>query len=169
MSTSNQPLDSNPISSNSSSDPIQNFYLERYKYILSEIRSLNENFHKYLNVFQTLATAISTAGVAVFVGQKQLNLTPEIAKIAIQGLLGLLIILALYVVVSISIGIYAWFDYRKEEVELLNLIFGSRNFRKSPKLGNLFYWQETYIILFIFLAVAVITVYVQGNIIPLIK
>lgn len=169
MSTSNQTLVSNPSPSHSSPDPIQDFYLERYKYILAEIRSLNENVHKYLNVFQTLATAISTAGVAVFVGQKQLSLTPEIAKIAIQGLLGLLIILALYVVVSITVGIYAWFDYRKEEVKLLELIFGSRNFREPPKLGNLFYWQETYIILFIVLAVSAITIYVQENIIPLIK
>ncbi len=169
MSTGSQPSGPNSSSSESSPDPIQDFYLERYKYILSEIRSLNENVHKYLTVFQTLATAISTAGVAVFVGQKQLNLTPEIAKIAIQGLLGLLIILTLYIVVSIIAGIFAWFDYRKEEVGLLTEIFGSRNFRKPPKLGNLFYWQETYIILFIVLAVTAITFYVQANIIPLIK
>lgn len=169
MSTGNQPLEPNSILSNSSSDPIQDFYLERYKYILSEIRSLNENVHKYLSVFQTLSTAISTAGVAVFVGQEQLNITPEIAKIAIQGLLGLLIILTMYIIVSIIAGIFAWFDYRKEEVSLLTEIFGSRNFRKPPKLGNLFYWQETYIILFIILAVTAITVYMQANIIPLIK
>ena len=48
-------------------DPAINFKLERYKYILGQINFLNENLHKYLTLFQTLATAIVSAAVAVFV------------------------------------------------------------------------------------------------------
>lgn len=150
------------------SDVIQEFYLERYKYILQEIRSLNENIHKYLTLFQTLATAIATAGVALFVGRQQLNLTPEITKIALQGLLGILVILAAFVVFSIVAGIFSWLDYRSEEVELLNKVVGV-GFRKLPKKSNFWRWQETYVLLFVVLVVIIIISYVQSYIIPLIK
>lgn len=146
----------------------QQFYLERYKYILQEIHALNENLHKYLSLFQTLATALATAGVAVFVSREQLDITPDIARAAIQGLLGLLVILAAFVIFSIIAGIFSWFDYRSEEVELLNKIFGA-GFRKLPKKRNFWRWQETHAILFILIVVFSIVVFVQSRIIPLLK
>ena len=144
------------------------FKLERYKYILQQIHSLNENIHKYLTLFQTLTTAIIGGGVAVFVSWQQLNISADVAKITIQGLLGLLVILTLFVIISIVVGILSWFDYRKEEVELLNEAVRS-GFRKSPKASNIWRWYETYIVLFIIVIVIVIYLFVQGQIIPLIK
>ncbi|GBE92262.1 hypothetical protein [Nostoc cycadae] len=166
-SQTNQSMD-NKDDSFTKSDLIQEFYLERYKYILQEIRSLNENIHKYLTLFQTLATAIATAGVALFVGRQQLNLTPEITKVALQGLLGLLVILAAFVVFSIVAGIFSWLDYRTEEVELLNKVVGV-GFRKLPKKSNFWRWQETYVLFFVVIVVIIIISYVQSYIIPLIK
>jgi len=167
MLENNQP-DSNQDDNQNKTDIVQEFYLERYKYILQQIHSLNENVHKYLTLFQTLATAVTTAGVALFVGRQQLNLTPEITKTAIQGLLGLLIILAAFVVFSIVAGIFSWLDYRSEEVELLNKVIGV-GFRRQPRKMNFWRWQETYTILFVLLVVITIIIYVQGQIVPLIK
>ncbi|MDJ0689566.1 MAG: hypothetical protein QNJ41_13750 [Xenococcaceae cyanobacterium MO_188.B32] len=168
-SQANEPL-GNGDSSRDSQDLMGNFYLERYKYILQEIRSLNANIYKYLTLFQTLAAAITTAGVAVFVGREQLNLSSDITRIAIQGLLGLLIILAGFVVFSIMAGIFSWLDYRSEEVDLIERVFGTdRSFRQRPDIKNFWRWQETHVILFIVLVVIAIIIYVQTQIIPLIK
>ena len=162
-----QPLDDQDHSSQKL-DLVKDFYLERYKYILQEIHTLNENIHKYLSLFQTLATALATAGVAVFVGRQQLNLTPDVARTAIQGLLGLLVILAAFVVFSVLAGIFSWFDYRVEEVDLLNRMIGS-GFRKPPKKRNFWRWQETHVLVFIIIVVTSIVIFVQSKIIPLIK
>jgi hypothetical protein len=162
-----QSLDNQDYSSNKL-DLVKDFYLERYKYILQEIHTLNENIHKYLSLFQTLATALATAGVAVFVGRQQLNLTPEVTRTAIQGLLGLLVILAAFVVFSVLAGIFSWFDYRVEEVDLLNRMIGP-GFRKPPRKRNFWRWQETHVLVFITIVVTSIFVFVESKIIPLIK
>jgi hypothetical protein len=63
------------------------FKLERYKYMLQEIHTLNENVHKYLTLFHTLATAIITGGVIIFISWKQLNIGADVARQAVEGLL----------------------------------------------------------------------------------
>ncbi len=144
------------------------FELERYKYILQQIHTLNDNVHKYLALFQTLATAIIGGGVGLFVSWKNIHITAEIVKASIQGLLGLLIILTLFVIISIIGGVFSWLDYRKEEVELLNDIV-KPGFRKMPTLRNFWRWYETYVILFIMASVFTIAIYIESQIIPLIK
>lgn len=66
-------------------DPAAGFKLERYKYILGQIQFLNDSLHKYLTLFQTLATAILSAGVAVFVGWQKLGVTAEVARLGIRS------------------------------------------------------------------------------------
>lgn len=144
------------------------FKLERYKYILQEIRSLNENTHKYLTLFQTLATLIIGGGVGVFVGWKNLNIGADVARAAINGLLILLIVLAFFVVTSILAGIVSWYDYRCEEVELLNDTVGL-GFRKKPNLRNFWRWNETHMVAFIIVVVIFTCFYVESQIIPLIN
>lgn len=151
--------------SNFSDDKV--FYIERYKHILQEIHFLNENVHRCLTLFQALATTIATAGTALFVGRQQLNISVEVAKTAIEGLLGLLLLLAAFVVFSILAGIFSWLDYRTEEVELLNKVIGP-GYRKLPKKKNFWRWQETYAVLFVLVIVFLIVFYVKGTIIPLI-
>ncbi len=144
------------------------FKLERYKYILQEIHTLNDNIHKYLTLFQTLATAVIGAGVLIFVSWQELKISAETARVGIQGLLGLLIILTLFVILSILVGVFSWLDYRREEVELLNEVI-EPGFRKAPRIKNFWRWYETYIILFIIIIVSVIYFYVQNQIIPFIQ
>jgi len=142
--------------------------VERYKFILQEIHSLNANIHKYITLFQILTTAIIGAIVFVLINWKKLDVPIEIAKIGIRGLYGLLVIVAAFIIFSILSGIFSWFDYRKEEVELLNKAVGD-GFRKSPRLSNLWRWYEPYIILFVAIIVLTVIIYTEKIIIPLIR
>lgn len=149
-------------------DKTVEFALERYKYILQEIRSQNENFHKHLTLFQALATVLVGAGISLFVGWQSLKITAEVARAGIRSLLSLLVILMIFIVASIIAGICSWFDYRKEEVELLDKVV-PHNFRKKPTLKNFWRWQETYLLLFTVAVVAAIYYYAATRIIPLIR
>jgi len=144
------------------------FQLERYKHILGEIRSLNENVHKYLTLFQTLAVTIIGSGIGIFVIWKNFQIDANAARVAIQGALGLLILLALFTTTSIIASMFSWFDYRQEEVELLDKAVHP-GFRKPPTFRNFWRWSETYVLLFINVAVLVVYFYVQYQVIPLVK
>ncbi len=52
------------------------FKLERYKYILQQLQILNENAHKYLTLFQTLATLIVGGGTYLFVSWRNFHISP---------------------------------------------------------------------------------------------
>lgn len=144
------------------------FQLERYKYILEEIRSLNENIHKYLTLFQTLAVTIIGGGIGIFVIWKNLRIDANTARTAIQGALGLLILLALFMTASIVANIFSWFDYRQEEVDLLEKAVRT-GFRKPPTFRNFWRWPETYVLLFINIVVVAVFFYVEYQIIPLVN
>lgn len=149
-------------------DKYIDFKIERYKYILDEIKALNENIHKYLTLFQTLATVIIGGGIGIFVTWRSLNIDVATAKVAIQGAIGLLLILDLFITISVIATILSWFDYRKEEVAFAQKIVGT-DFRSPPSLRNFWRWSETYILLFINITVIFIYFYVEHQVIPLIK
>ena len=145
----------------------EEFKLERYKYILQEQHELSAGVHKYLNLFQVLATSIIGAGVLVFVEWQSSNLSAAAARVTIEGLLGLLVILATFLIVSIVAGAISWFDYRTEEVALLDKAV-KPGFRNPPKWRNLWRWNETYVVLFVIICVFIIYRFVQNQILPLI-
>lgn len=151
-----------------SNKQVDAYKLERYKYILREIHFLNESTHKYLTLFQTLTAAIVGGGIGIFVIWKSLKIDASTARLAIQGSLGLLILVALFVNVSILVNVLSWLDYRREEVDLLNQSI-EQNWRRLPQLRNFWRWSETYILLFVSLAVIGIVFYVEYQIIPLVK
>lgn len=144
------------------------FQLERYKYILEEIRSLNENVHKYLTLFQTLAVTIIGSGIGIFVIWRSLGIDANTARIAIQGALGLLFLLDLFTTTSIIASLFSWFDYRQEEVDLLEKAVHP-GFRKPPTFRNFWRWPEIYVLLFINVAVIVVYFYVEYQVIPSVK
>jgi hypothetical protein len=150
-------------------DPAKEFKLERYKFIQGEIHFLNDSLHKYLTLYQALATAVLTGGVAVFVGWRKLEITADAARLAVHSLMILLGLLSLYVVASVVAGIFSWWDYRNDEVDLLETVVDPP-FRKRPELkGNVLRWYETQAILFIVLFAAAAIVFVEGWVVPLIK
>lgn len=144
------------------------FQVERYKFILQEIHTLNENFHKYLILFQTLLTGILSGGVVIFTSWQNLAIPPEVVKLSIQSLLGVMIVLTLFVVTTIIVGVISWFDYRNEEVDLLDAMVG-KGFRKKPSVSNIWRWHETYLIIFILVIVVSIYFYVRLIMLPAIK
>src|ERR1051325_1463710 len=93
------------------------YKLERYKYILQQLHSLNENHHKYLTLFQTLSAAVMGAGVGLFVGWRELKVDATTVRLSLRGLFGLFVILVLLLFVNLLVSVFAWIDYRKEEVE----------------------------------------------------
>jgi hypothetical protein len=155
------------LDSEDKADPGHDFKLKRYEFILQEIRALNENIHKYLTLFQTLITAIVGGGVALFVSWKELKINVEIARVGIQGLLGLMVILTQFVIILIIIGMISWFDYRKDEVKLLNEVIGPK-YRQPPKIGNLWRWHETWLIIFLMSMMITIYWFTQSQVLPLI-
>lgn len=162
----NSPDPSTP--SNSQDEKIKDdFKLERYKYINQQLNALNETVHKFLTFFQALSVAIVGGAITIFISWRGLKVDAATARLGIQGLMKLLIFLALFVVASIIAGIFSWFDYRKEESKLLNDVVAP-GFRPEPKIINFWRWHETYIVLFIIIAAIYIYALI-GEIIPLVQ
>ena len=139
--------------------------LERYKYILQQLHTLNENVYRFLALYQTLATVLIGAGLTLFVGYKQWGLDPGTARSGVVALLWLVTLIAAFTTLLIVMGILNWLDYRHEECELADETVYP-GFRKPPRLGNLFRWYETYIVLFIVSSMVFMWVYATNLILP---
>lgn len=148
---SRNPHTETPLSLNSQSE--HEFQLERYKYILQQIHAVNENVYRFLAIYQALATALVSGGLALFIGYRKWGLSTSVARSGIIGLLLLLSIAAAFTVMLIIIGIFSWLDYRLEECALTDIAVYP-GFRKPPTTRNLFRWYETYIVIFILVSVA---------------
>ena len=144
------------------------FKIERYKFILQEIHSLNENVHRYLTLYQTLATTIIGAGILIFVNWKGFGITPDIAQVGIHTLVGVMIILSIFIIIQIIAGFFSWMDYRDEEVKLLDEVI-EKGYRSRSKISNFWRWGKTYFIIFILVIAVFISIYTEKNIIPLIR
>ena len=144
------------------------FKLERYKYILKEIHFLNESLHKYLSLFQALATAVVAAGAAVFVTWRKSGIDAKTTIITMHGLLALFTMLAVFVILSVLAGVFSWLDYRREEAELLTETVRP-GFRAAPNPRHFWRWYETYVVLFMVIIVSSAYFFVECVIIPAIK
>jgi hypothetical protein len=132
---------------------VQNeFALERYRYILQQIHAVNENAHRFLALYQTLATALVGAALALFVGYQKWQVEPAIARGGVIGLLILVTVVAAFTVTLIVVGAIAWIDYRNEECDITDEMVRP-GFRRRPRSSNLFRWYETYVSLFIIVSV----------------
>jgi hypothetical protein len=144
---------------------VDSMQVERYKYILQQLHTLNENVYKLLAVYQTLATALVGAGLALFVGYKKWNIDAGTARAGIHSLLWLITTVAMLPMLLIVMGILNWIDYRREECELTDETVYS-GFRRPPQVRNLFRWYETYIVLFIASSMVFMWVYAYTLILP---
>jgi hypothetical protein len=139
--------------------------VERYKYILQQIHTLNENIYRFFGIFQTLVTAIVTALLVLFVGYSKWGIAPDTARTGVRGLLVLASVTAGFTILLIVVGVLSWLDYRREECELTAEYF-QPGFRSSPKLRNFYRWYETYVVIFIIAAIALLWVLSEKLIIP---
>ncbi|SBT45080.1 hypothetical protein [Micromonospora auratinigra] len=147
-------------------DPVaEGAQLERYKYILQQLHVLNENVYRFLALYQTLATTLVGAALALFVGYRKWEIDPATARAGVLGLLWLVTIVAAFTILLIVTGVLNWLDYRREECELTDgMIFPG--FRRAPRVGNLRRWYETYIVLFIACSIGFMWWYALSLILP---
>ena len=142
--------------------------VERYKYILQQINSVNENVYRFLAIFQTLVTAIVTAALILFVSYSKWRIAPVTAQTGIQAALMLVTVIACFTVLLIVIGVVSWFDYRCEECDLTAKYFAA-DFRSRPQARNFYRWYETYILLFVLAVTVLLWVLGESFLIPRIK
>jgi hypothetical protein len=128
------------------------FELERYRYILQQIHTVNENLYRFLAVYQTLATTLTGAALALFVGYRKWGLSASTARGGVIGLLSLVTIVAAFTAMMIVVGMLTWLDYRNEECDLTDEAVRP-GFRARPRTGNVLRWYESYVLAFIFVSV----------------
>ncbi|MER5533137.1 hypothetical protein [Streptomyces mirabilis] len=128
------------------------FALERYRYILQQIHTVNENAHRFLAIYQTLATTLVGATLALFVGYQKWNIAPETARDGVVGLLTLTTVVAAFTATLIAVGVITWLDYRNEECDITDEMV-TPGFRKRPQSNNFLRWYETYVLLFILISI----------------
>ncbi|MCU8594002.1 MULTISPECIES: hypothetical protein [Streptomyces] len=139
--------------------------LERYRYILQQIHTVNENAHRFLALYQTLATALISAALVLFVGYRGWGLEPATARGGVVGLLVLVTLVAAFTGLLIVIGALAWLDYRNEECDITDELIGP-GFRKRPQPRNFLRWYETYVALFILFSVLTMWVIAATLLLP---
>ncbi|WP_230885523.1 DUF2157 domain-containing protein [Streptomyces spinoverrucosus] len=83
------------------------FALERYRYILQQIHAVNENAHRFLAVYQTLATTLVGAALALFVGYRKWDVASDTARSGVIGLLVLTTVVAAFTITLIVVGALA--------------------------------------------------------------
>jgi hypothetical protein len=141
--------------------PAEDFKIERYRHINGQLAALNDGVHKYLLFYQTLAAAI-IAGVATFiVSAPEHGVAPVISNKIIRAAGWLLLLGGLFTAVLVASSILSWFDYRKEECELLDQCVAT-GWRSKPKARNFWRWPEIWILLLMVLATLFLWCMVQN-------
>lgn len=130
------------------------FEVERYKYLLQQLHTVNENVYRFLAIYQTLATVLVGAALALFVRYEDWHIDPGIAQLGIVALLSTVTVIAGFTILLIVVGVMNWLDYRREECELTDAAVRP-GFRQPPRPRNLWRWYETYIVLFIVASIGV--------------
>jgi hypothetical protein len=153
------------VQTTSPSDTERDFSLERYKNILEQINIVNANVYRFLAIYQALATALVSGGLALFVGYRKWDISATTARSGIIGLMWLVTVIALFAILLIITGVLSWLDYRREECEVTDLAVRP-GFRKAPEVRNFWRWYETYIVIFITVSVSFLWAYVLGFILP---
>lgn len=125
--------------------------VERYKFILQQIGTINSNIYRFLGLYQTLATALFGAELILTVNHRRWGISNSLSRVGIYGLMALLTVIAFFTVLLILAGVASWFDYRVEECSLSDRFMG-KGFRSRPSIKYWYRWYENYIILFIVVA-----------------
>ncbi len=141
------------------------FSLERYRFILQQIHTVNENLYRFLAIYQGLATTLVGGVVALFVGYRRWGISPLTARDGVIGLLLLTTVTAAFTTMLIAVGVFAWLDYRNEECDLTDEMVRP-GFRTRPRVGNVLRWYETYMLLFIVLSTAAMWLFALLVILP---
>ena len=141
---------------------------ERYRYILQQIHVVNENVYRFLAIYQGLVTALAGGQVLLFVNYKRWGLSPSTTRTGLLALLLLETAVAFFTILLVIVGLLTWVDYRNEECDVSDMIFGV-GFRNRPRPRNWYRWYEPYIIFFIVLSISLLWGLVEGLLNPVIS
>ncbi|MFD2177871.1 hypothetical protein [Veronia pacifica] len=118
--------------------------LERYKFIIEKQKYLDSLLHKNMDFYLKVITAI----MGIFFSSASIYKNkPEIISLdSLTLMLELTSILTIFVssvilLMTASIAC-SWFDYRKDEVKILDQVDGSYK-REMPKKRNFWLWHES--------------------------
>jgi energy-coupling factor transporter transmembrane protein EcfT len=133
-------------------------YIERYKYVLEQKRSLNQNTFTILTIFQGGAAVLVAAQYSVCVELLKTPATKHVAFVASCVVITLFVLLGVFSIIFIVGGISNWFRYKNEQSNIETEIFEIPS--QSSKNLNLLTWYETYVIAVIVIILAM-CVYVE--------
>ncbi|MFD7023433.1 hypothetical protein [Promicromonospora sukumoe] len=139
--------------------------VERYRYLLRQIEAVNESSHRFLRIYQTLATTLVGAALALYTGWAEWDIDPNAARMGIIGLLILVTMVALFTAGMVVIGILTWIDYRREECDLLDQHVAP-GFRSRPDVRNMPRWYELYVVAFIVVSVVALWLLASMLVLP---
>jgi amino acid transporter len=142
--------------------------VERYKFILQQLHTVNENVYRFLAIYQTIATVLVGATLTLFVRYEDWHIRPQLARLGVVALLAMVTVVAAFTVLLIVIGAFAWLDYRREECELTEVAVRP-GFRRAPEPRNFWRWYETWIVAFIGLSVLVMWIAAATLLLPAIR
>lgn len=141
--------------------------LERYRYVLSQLHTVNENSYRFLALYQTVTSAIVGLGWLLFASRAQLNLNSSSVRLEILGLMGAVTLVAAFTLILVVVGLFTWLDYRSEECDLLERFVAS-DIRVRPRLRHIYRWYETYIAIFVVGSLAAMWWFVFSVILPMV-
>lgn len=121
------------------------FLLERYRYILSQKKSLNEATFKIAGIYQAAVVAVGAAQYGIFTEVRAAKLDVQSA-IYFNNCVFVFFSLVTFLTVCLLLGgVFSWVDYRKDEAGIEITVFGVG--RSTPAWGSIFRWYETYLTL----------------------
>jgi hypothetical protein len=123
--------------------------VERYKYILSKLLFLDDSIYKNISSFSKIFISIITAqGVAIFTNLKsESDIVSDTFRFITSVTPYLVIILCIFYLFLTLANLLSWFNYRDEEVELLEKLNIDLD-RKKPSWTSWYRWSETWFIIF---------------------
>lgn len=154
-----------PSSEDQRNEIARDLIKSRYDYILRQIQIVDENVYRFLAIYQTLMTVLVGAQILLFVNHRRWSLSASTTKIGLIGILALETIIASFAALMIIIGVLNWLDYRTEECDISDAVFGN-GFRQRPTISNWYRWYETYILAFILMSLGAIWLLVYAFAIP---
>lgn len=120
--------------------------IERYKFILAKIQHLDESLYKNIGFVAKFVTAIISAVASILVLLESKKIANEIAMIIINLLSYISAFTCLLFIFFTLAIMFSWYDYRKEEVELLNRCEADLG-RKAPSFKGVLRWTETWFLI----------------------
>jgi hypothetical protein len=118
--------------------------VERYKFIQEKQKHLDSMLHTNIGLVVKLLIALfglAIAGLSLYKSKPDIVAPKDLVILFQLSSLFIGFVCSFFLLMTLS-NIFAWFGYRRDEVELLAQ-FGGTFKRDMPKKRNFYTWQET--------------------------